>query len=56
MERLTKARQSGKSDKDLELLFDRTVRQQAERDEAAQLLDEKVARLKAQRHARDAGK
>lgn len=53
MERLTMARQSGKSEKDLQLLIDQSLRQQAEHDDAVQLTDEKIARLKALRRARD---
>jgi hypothetical protein len=54
MERLTMARQSGKSDKDLQLLIAQSFRQQAEHDDAVQLIDEKISRLKALRRARDA--
>jgi len=54
MERLTMARQSGKSDKDLQLLIAQSFRQQAEHDGAVQLIDEKISRLKALRRARDA--
>ena len=54
MERLTLARQSGKSDKDLQLLTAQFLRQQAEHDEAVQFIDDKISRLKALRRARDA--
>lgn len=45
MERLTVARQSGKSDKDLQLLIAQSLRQQAEHDDAVQLIDDKISRL-----------
>ncbi|WP_162560660.1 hypothetical protein [Methylobacterium durans] len=56
MDRLTKARQSGKSDLDLKLHADQVARQQAEQDEAIQQLDDKISYLKALRQARDAEK
>lgn len=56
MDRLTKARQSGKSDMDLKLHADQLARHQAEQDEAIQQLDNKISYLKTLRLMRDAEK